>query len=135
MPSDPTTAAELHALVAQWPEEAREMDLEYAPEGAKRYSQTYDEARPIKNARWELEGEPISVRHAIDLHVASGIRWLLTEAFVVRSYATHQNGRTRIVLYGSGARSRKWNIETPFEAPTLFLATHAAIVAAKESST
>ena len=142
MERDPTTAAELHALVAQWPEEAREMDLEYAPGGAKRYSQTYDEARPIKNARWELEGEPISVRHAIDLHVASGIKFLYrhrdvdcititTDTPIMSKEAT----RIEMDLFQDPAlRNRTRPGAANHEAPTLLHALHAAILATKGDS-
>lgn len=62
--TDPKTAAELHELVKLWPEEARPICCDWwtNPQGA---------------ACFHYGPCMFENSHAIDLHVASGIRWLL----------------------------------------------------------
>lgn len=129
MPSDPTTAAELHALVELWPEEARPTGLLWH--------------YPTRSFIFGGVGWIYTVPHAIDLHVASGIKFLYrhrdvdcititTDTPIMSKEAT----RIEMDLFQDPAlRNRTRPGAANHEAPTLLLALHAAIVAAKESST
>jgi hypothetical protein len=123
MPSDPTTAAELLALVSQWPEEARSEHVEV------------DDV-----AAWTKHGgRHMSITHTIDLHIASGIKFLYrhcdvdcititTDTPIMSKEAT----RIEMDLFQDPAlRNRTRPGAANHEAPTLFLALHAAIIATK----
>lgn len=128
MERDPQTAAELHALVSQWPEEARPLMLYFQRE------------------RWRLsdhdyhDDTPTLVEIAIDLHVANGLRYLLdhpnTDAMSIIP-AADKSAHYRIELdlfRDPNSRNRNDRCTKTCDGPTLFLALHAAIIAAKESA-
>jgi hypothetical protein len=108
------TAEALHALVSQWPMEARPRDLDFAYGewyNANSVTMIYDDA------------------HAIALHEASGIRWL----------AEHAKDHTSMTKDEAGSGFLGWTVWTfmgeMFTAPTLIEALHAAIMAtAKEQA-
>lgn len=106
MKADPTTAAELHALVSQWPAEARPKDLDMAYNewyNTNSVSMIYDDS------------------HALDLHIASGLRWLLS--------------RGRVKLFPPGPNGVAYAVACGLKLSTgltPFLALHAAIISQKE---
>jgi hypothetical protein len=120
MPSDPMTAEALHALVSQWPQEARDKDLVFNP--ANKYGESLG---------WECEGEFIIDRHAIALHEASGIKWLIDHSTSFHTMRTSK-GAIAIELFPLNSSGGDWTV---FAAPTLIEAIHAAIMAtAKEEA-
>lgn len=120
MPSDPMTAEALHALVSQWPQEARDKDLVFNP--ANKYGESLG---------WECEGEFIIDRHAIALHEASGLRWLLHEwCCSVRIFPPEMDDGTAYVIVIGGNTNDNHHVS-----PTLIEAISAAIMAtAKEQA-
>lgn len=117
---DHMTAEALHALVSQWPVEARDKDLVFNP--MNEYGETLG---------WECEGEFITDRHAIALHEASGLRWLIEQHLEsgLRVCRT-PFGKPPHFVVAWGDENDKWH-----EAPTLIDAIHAAIMAtAKEEA-
>ena len=66
------------------------------------------------------DGAYIPDDHAIDLHVASGLRWLLDDLMCV--WMSDRDGQFCV---------GRWNESDCYAAPTLFLALHAAIIATK----
>ena len=127
MERDPTTAAELHALVAQWPEEARPKDLDYDPPRPTTPAHIPWEwwvyARSEKCGGFHAR-TPISQAHAIDLHVASAHKYLIEGGWSVVC------SKSRDGMY----RVSNLNHSMVFIAPTLFLATHSAILSTQKGA-
>lgn len=124
MPSE-ITAQELYAMVSQWPEGARPNDLDYGPPRPTTPShipwEWWTYARSERDSGFRARS-PISQAHAIDLHVASGIMWLVV-------YAHNQSAVIATSYLGYWVATDK---DGPVHsAPTLFLALHAAILATK----
>lgn len=104
------TAAELHAAVSQWPEEARAKDLTWVCG----YPQVDFFTRGC-----EYDQGALCPDHAIALHVASGLEWL-------GGGCCH---RTKCGWCWHEVHDM--TNERAFTGPTLFHAIHAAILATK----
>lgn len=117
------TAAEIYELVKDWPREAWPERVYYKSECGIEFfihaDQNYADVCALPSPAISLMFE------------ASGLAWLLKEAFVVRLFAMDGHGRTQITLSGSGATARKWGLDPRFEGPTRLHAISAAVRAAK----
>jgi hypothetical protein len=124
MPSDPMTASELHTLVSQWPQEAR-------PFPPLTYSPPHPEMGGVACWFGTCNPNATDMAHAIALHEASGLRWLLHEwCCSVRICPPEMSDGTAYVIVIGG--NMKSNQHT---APTLIEAISAAIMAtAKETA-
>lgn len=105
---DPMTAEALHALVSQWPVEARPEMVDTTRDGS-----------------WCLYTDRyMTLAHAIALHEASGLRWLIELGYAV--WQDQIDGMFRV---------GPWNETRSWEGRTLIEALHAAIMAtAKEQA-
>lgn len=115
MTIDPLTAQDLYELVSQWPKEARQIGLDF---------NDYENGFP---SHWTLDygtREFCPLNYAIDLHIASGLRWLLRTSRVNIYPPSEDDSHFTLII----------NTERVYDAPTLFLALHAAILAAKENA-
>lgn len=109
------TAAELHALVQHWPEEARPRRCAYL--AFCDYGQTI--------GFHDTGGNDIDPDHAIALHVASGLEWLnITHHNVLIQHGVEWE------VVATVFKSERQHIGT---GPTLLHAISAAITATKES--
>ena len=111
MPSDPTTAAELHALVSQWPVEAQPKAVEFE-----------DDAGELICCN--KYGACFYLPHAIDLHIASGLRWYMARQ-------ESQIKTANLMIRGDGLHSirRSDDSDSDGSGPSHLHALHAAIMA------
>lgn len=121
---DPMTAEALSNLVSQWPMEARPEGLDFVE---RDYAKGY---RP----HWTIDQgtcDFCAVQHAIALHEASGLRWLLHEwCCSVRICPPELGDGTAYVIVIGG--NMQGNAHS---APTIIEALHHAVMAtAKEKA-